>query len=107
MPSNELFPGICDFHVHVGEKIGGYELRDDFSILDKLARNQGLRAIGAFVTEEEGLFLPDKLRRMRADAKKNFSGDVHWHLTPVSASAVSAFPRVNRGAVRSGARAGA
>ena len=97
MPSNELFPGICDFHVHVGEKIGGYELRDDFSILDKLARNQGLRAIGAFVTEEKGLSLPDKLRRMRADAKKNFSGDVHWHLTPVSATSEDIRPLLEVG----------
>ncbi|MBP7205119.1 MAG: dihydroorotase family protein [Candidatus Cloacimonetes bacterium] len=97
MPSVELFPGICDFHVHVGEKIGGYELRDDFSALDKLARRQGLRAIGAFVTEEEGLSLPEKLRRMQDDARQHFEGFVHWHLTPVSASVEDIHPLLEEG----------
>lgn len=86
MPSDKLYPGLCDFHVHVGERIAGYQLRDGFRELDSLAATQGLRAVGAFVTEEEGTPLKDKLRRMQNDAATNFRGHVQWHLTPVYSS---------------------
>lgn len=97
MQSAELSPGICDFHVHVGEKIGGYELRDDFAALGKLARRQGIAAIGAFVTETEGVTLAARLERMRADAASHFCGHVHWHLTPVSASTKEIMPLLRQG----------
>lgn len=76
-------PQIYDFHVHVGEKIGGYTLRDSFADLNKL---DNLGGIGAFVTEESGLSLAEKLRRMSLEAERDFAGKVFWHLTPVHAS---------------------
>lgn len=97
MQSAELLPGLCDFHVHVGERIGGYELRDDFAALDKLVRKQGLAAIGAFVSEEAGQSLPAKFERMREDAARNFSGYVHWHLTPVAATIEELSPLLEQG----------
>lgn len=75
-----LLPGLVDFHVHVGERIAGYQLRDGFA---ELAKVQGLLGIGAFVTEEASDPLSVKLPRMRADAAKNFPGKVRWHLTPI------------------------
>ncbi|MBW6514585.1 MAG: dihydroorotase family protein [Candidatus Syntrophosphaera sp.] len=97
MQSDRLFPGICDFHVHVGERVGGYELRDDFAALDRIAKEKGIAAIGAFVTEEEGISLTDKLRRMQEDARQHFSGHVHWHLTPVTASLDEVYPLLREG----------
>lgn len=97
MQSAELLPGICDFHVHVGESIGGYELRDDFAALDKLVRKQGLTAIGAFVTEEAGQSLTAKFERMREAAARSFSGHVHWHLTPVTAAMEELSPLLEQG----------
>jgi len=93
----DIFPGVCDFHVHVGERIGGYELRDDFPALDKVAEKCGIGAIGVFVTEEPGLSLQSKLRRMQYDAKRNFRGQVHWHLSPVTASFEEVYPLLQEG----------
>lgn len=97
MPSAELYPGICDFHVHVGEKIGGCALRDDFAALNRLAKIAGVTAIGAFVTEEPGISLKDKLRRMQANARQHFEGHVHWHLTPVAADLEEVEPWLREG----------
>ncbi len=97
MPSAEFYPGLCDFHVHVGEKIGGYEVRDDFAILEKLAQKQGLAAIGAFVTGEPRGSLTDKLRRMQQYARQHFTGHVHWHLTPRGDSLERVAPLLGEG----------
>lgn len=97
MQSDKLYPGLCDFHVHVGERIGGYKLRDDFAALDSMAKKHGIAVIGAFVTEEAGLSLTDKYRRMQDDASKHFSGHVHWHLTPITASVDEVYPLVEEG----------
>jgi dihydropyrimidinase len=92
-----LYPGVCDFHVHVGERIGGYMLREDFEAVDRIAAQQGIVGIGAFVTEERGLPLKEKLSRMREDAAKYFSGHVHWHLTPVSSGPEDVIPLLEEG----------
>lgn len=83
MPYDFELPGIIDFHVHVGEKIASFTLADSFKSLSALAKRNGIIAIGAFVTEEEGISLAKKLQKMREDARRDFSGHVHWHLTPV------------------------
>jgi dihydropyrimidinase len=97
MPSDKLYPGVCDFHVHVGEKIGGYTLRDDFLALDEMAEDWGIVAIGAFVTEEPNISLKDKLRGMQDDAAQHFRGHVHWHLTPVSSTPEEVIPLLKGG----------
>jgi dihydropyrimidinase len=95
--SRQARPGICDFHVHVGERIGGYDLRDSFAALDKIALRCGVSAIGVFVTEEVGLSLSVKLRSMHRDAQRNFHGHVHWHLTPVSSTLDEVYPLLKQG----------
>lgn len=74
-----VIPPLYDFHVHVGERIGGYRLRDSFMDLNQVP---GLAGIGAFVTEEAGFALGDKLQEMRRAAVE-FEGKVFWHLTPM------------------------
>lgn len=81
----DLLPGICDFHVHCGERIGGYILRDGFADMNAMAAKAGIAALGCFVTEEAGQGLTDKLRAMQRAAARDFHGHVHWHLTPVHA----------------------
>ncbi|HOH46431.1 MAG TPA: dihydroorotase family protein [Candidatus Cloacimonadota bacterium] len=71
---------LHDFHVHVGERIAGYQLRDGFADLNRVP---GLAGIGAFVTEEAEHSLATKLQSMRQDAAANFAGKVFWHLTPL------------------------
>ena len=86
MRLSDITPYICDFHVHVGERIGGHVLRDGFKDLEPMVQTGELRAIGAFVTEEAGQSLTAKLRSMQKAAREQFSGHVYWHLTPVQAS---------------------
>lgn len=94
--SSEL-PGICDFHVHVGETIGGYTLADSFSSLSALAQKVGISAIGAFVTEDTHSSLYDKFRRMQDDAGQHFTGHVHWHLTPTATTVKDLIPLLDDG----------
>jgi dihydropyrimidinase len=75
-------PGIYDFHVHIGETIGGHELADSWQSFDRLAGHCGLEGIGVFVTETKETSLADKLSQMR-EAAKEFPGKVFWHLTPL------------------------
>lgn len=73
-------PPLYDFHVHVGERIAGYKLRDNFADLNRIT---ALAGIGVFVTEDAEHSLATKLQSMRQDAAANFAGKVFWHLTPV------------------------
>lgn len=83
MQYNYEHPGICDFHVHVGEHIGNYTLAQSFKDVNAICQRQNIRAIGAFVTEEQDFCITDKFAAMQADAKRYFDRHVHWHLTPV------------------------
>ncbi len=82
--------GYLDFHVHVGEAIGGYALRDGFADLSRLCgkpdseEDPPLCGIGAFVTESAGSGLKECLDRMRLAAAQRFPAKVFWHLTPVT-----------------------
>jgi len=95
--AGDKYPGICDFHVHVGERIGGYELRDGFLELDRMAARYGICAVGAFVSEEPGISLQTKLEWMQTAAKDGFRGHVHWHLTPVTATIEEVYPLLEDG----------
>jgi len=79
-------PGYTDFHVHVGERIGGNELAEDFGDLAKLCQSRGLYAIGVFVTENQDNRLDDKLSQMRERAAREYPHPIFWHLTPVTSS---------------------
>jgi len=73
--------GIYDFHVHIGETIGGHLLADSWKSFNRLYEHNGLEGIGVFVTESPNESLSAKLSRMRK-ASRSFSGKVFWHLTP-------------------------
>jgi len=95
--------GYYDFHVHVGEQISGYDLRDSFSDLARLSEreqnpeNPPLLGIGAFVTEEATEPLSAKLTRMQELAAKDFGLPVFWHLTPIHSSLEEIYPLLQEG----------
>ena len=84
--------GYLDFHVHVGEKIGGYTLRDDFHDLAKLCavsddpQKVALAGMAVFVTQAEGRSLKNSFEQMQEKAARDFPAPVFWHLTPVQDS---------------------
>jgi dihydropyrimidinase len=82
-----IIPGMIDMHVHVGEKIGGLDLVDDWVSLSRISEQSGIVAIGAFITEHSDTekkqkTLPGQYAQMQTRAKTDFRPDVHWHLTP-------------------------
>jgi len=85
-------PCLYDFHVHIGERIGGIDLVEDWKALNRIASRKGIAGIGAFVTEEQGILLKDKYLRMKQEAATHFKGYVHWHLTPVQSTLEDILP---------------
>jgi dihydroorotase-like cyclic amidohydrolase len=83
-----ILPGVYDFHVHIGETIGGYQLADNWQSYARMAEQCGIEGIGVFVTEAKDTSLADKLQQMR-EAAKAYPGKVFWHLTPLELEAQS------------------
>ncbi|MFB3845138.1 MAG: dihydroorotase family protein [Candidatus Cloacimonadaceae bacterium] len=92
-----LLPAVCDAHVHIGEKVCGLNLADDWQSLSKLAEKCGVAAIGAFLTEassseEEEKILSMQYEEAKEKAQKEFCGKVHWHLTPKNSEVKDILP---------------
>ncbi|MDD2331173.1 MAG: dihydroorotase, partial [Candidatus Cloacimonetes bacterium] len=85
-------PDVYDFHVHIGEVIGGNQLAHDWKSLNKICQEEGIKGIGAFVTEEASARLIDKYSAMLAESKRYFQGRVHWHLSPTHSSLEELLP---------------
>jgi dihydropyrimidinase len=77
-----VLPGLIDFHVHVGDRIGRFELADDYESGSRAGLLGGVTTLCAFVTQEPGETLGQALRRARARAEGRTHADVWWHLTP-------------------------
>lgn len=77
-----VLPGLVDFHVHVGDRIGRFELADDYESGTRVAVKNGVTTLCAFVTQGPGQSLGGALRAARARATGVCHGDVSWHLTP-------------------------
>jgi len=96
-------PGYLDFHVHVGERIGGYTLRDDFADLQRLCHNPDdpinppLMGMGVFVTQPDTGSLAQHLEEMQSHAARNFSSPVYWHLTPTRDDVSQVVPLLGKG----------
>lgn len=96
--------GYYDFHVHVGEKIGGHDLADGFGDLKRLTErepnpeNPPLLGIGAFVTERPDESLTDTYHKVQELAAREFGKTVHWHLTPTKATVEELYPLLDGGA---------
>lgn len=92
-----LLPAVCDAHVHIGEKVCGLNLADDWQSLSKLAEKCGTAAIGAFLTEassseDEEKILSMQYEEAKEKAQKEFCGKVHWHFTPKNSEVKDILP---------------
>jgi len=77
-----VLPGLVDLHVHVADRIGRFELADDYESGTRVAVKNGITTIAAFVTQGPDESLGEALRRARTRAAGRCHADVTWHLTP-------------------------
>jgi len=90
-------PGISDFHVHIHERIAGFDLADNLASFARLAQCCGIQAFGAFITETPDSDLKTQYRQYDAVANRHFAGNVRWHLTPVHSTVEDILPLLHRG----------
>ena len=81
-----VLPGFIDFHTHVDDQIGAFELADSYAAATRLALENGITTLCTFVTQEPSETLPQAMTRARAKAEGNSHCEVLWHLTPTSFS---------------------
>ncbi len=77
-----VLPGLVDFHVHVADRIGRFELADDYESGTRVAVKNGVTTLCTFVTQGSGESLGDALRTVHSRAEGKCHVDVAWHLTP-------------------------
>ena len=87
--NNYVSPGFIDFHVHLDDKIGGYEIADSYKSGSEVAIKNGITTIMSFITQQRGETLRGAIDRTQAKAKNNIWCDVGWHLTPTTFDAQS------------------
>jgi dihydropyrimidinase len=76
-----VFPGFMDLHVHVGEKISGYELADDFESATRLALENGITCLGIFAHQGRNK-VEDALDEVLDRAREKAHCDFTVHLAP-------------------------
>lgn len=77
-----VLPGLVDLHVHVADRIGRFELADDYESGTRVAVKNGITTIAGFVTQGPEESLGEALRRAGTRAAGRCHADVTWHLTP-------------------------
>lgn len=77
-----VLPGFIDFHVHVDDRIGPYDLADTYERGSRVALQNGITTLCSFVTQGPGETLIQALQRARGKAEGATHCDVLWHLTP-------------------------
>jgi dihydropyrimidinase len=79
-----VLPGFIDFHTHVGDRIGRFELADDYESGTRVAAQNGITTLCTFVTQGPDGTLREALRRAHRRAEGQCHSDVAWHLTPTT-----------------------
>jgi dihydropyrimidinase len=77
-----VLPGFIDFHTHVDDRIGRFELADDYESGTRVGILNGVTTLCTFVTQGAGTTLGQSLRTARAKAEGRCHANVAWHLTP-------------------------
>ena len=78
-----VLPGLIDFHTHVDDRIGRFDLADDYESGTRVALLNGITTLCTFVTQG-----PDRHpaagppARPARKAEGRCHADVAWHLTP-------------------------
>lgn len=76
-----VLPGLIDFHTHVDDRIGRFELADSWESASKAALPTGITTFLSFATQGKGS-LDDAVGAMLAKAQKRCHCDHHVHFTP-------------------------
>ncbi len=79
-----VLPGLIDFHVHMDDRIGAFELADSYESGSRIAIQNGITTLCSFVTQGAGESLVNALERARGKAFRATHGDLLWHLTPTT-----------------------
>jgi len=79
-----VLPGFLDFHTHIADRIGRFELADGYPSGSEVAVRNGITTLCTFVTQGAGESLPAALRRAQAKAAGATHADLLWHLTPTA-----------------------
>ncbi len=79
-----VLPGFIDVHVHVADRIGRFELADDFASGSEIAVRNGITSLFAFATQRPGESLAETAARYRLRADGHCHCDVGLHLTPTA-----------------------
>ncbi len=79
-------PGMIDIHTHLDNKIGHYQLADDYYSGSKMAIQTGVTTLFSFITEERDCSLQNSIMLERMKADNHCLCDYHWHITPTSFS---------------------
>ena len=79
-----VVPGLIDVHVHVADRIGSYELADDFASATEVAIRNGVTTFFTFATQRPGEALAATVERYRARAAGECRCNVGLHLTPTA-----------------------
>jgi dihydropyrimidinase len=82
-----VLPGFIDFHTHVGDRIGDFDLADDYDSGTQIGIMNGITTLCTFVTQGSlgsKETLRDAIRRAQARADGHSHSDVAWHITPTT-----------------------
>jgi dihydropyrimidinase len=79
-----VLPGMLDFHTHVDDRIGRFDLADTYESAGRVALENGITTLATFVTQGPGETLRQAMGRAHAKALGRTRCDVLWHLTPTT-----------------------
>jgi dihydropyrimidinase len=78
-----VLPGMIDVHTHIDDRIGSYQLADDYRSGTRVAVENGITTIATFVTETTDKSLTAAVDVALQKASGNCYADHWWHLTPI------------------------
>lgn len=78
----QVVPGFIDIHVHVADRIGRFELADDFASGTEVAVRNGITTLFTFATQRSGESLAATVERYRRRAAGRCHCNAGLHLTP-------------------------
>jgi len=81
-----ILPGFIDMHTHLADKIGRFELADDYASGSEVAAINGITTIYSFITQHRNESLSSAIERTLPKADKKSHCDYGWHLTPTDFS---------------------
>ncbi|MBU0692790.1 amidohydrolase family protein [bacterium] len=77
-----VLPGMIDFHVHMDDRIGGFDLADTYQSGSQAAVLAGITTLIGFVTQDTEHRLSECIQIAANKVKSKCCCDVAFHLTP-------------------------